>query len=1689
MSDIKGLQQTSEKQIAAGKLSIVAEVQYPAKDRLVDLSRRPQFINPFLLACTSKNAKFAAIGMSCLQRLVVSQGLSKTRLSDVVDAMTECTTLSLDIQLKILQTLPSLLQNFADQLGGSLLFTILQICSTLQSSKTPSVSGTSAATLQQLVTSLYDKLSTEDGRTLELPVVTEVTVGEKKIPLQTVAHDAYRVFHDLCMLLEGSKPQFIRFSPTPESSLLETIESIFTGYGALINSHPEQAHLVQTVLIPHLTKTFSEKATFATTVRVTRLLYLIVKHFIDVFPDESETILQWFNHGLDPDATSLWKRVLCMEVFREIFADHYLTLQIHAQFNGKDNTKAMIPDSLASFVRLASEKPALIGLGQQSSLPIGHYFQRDTSSDLAEQNSNLLSTGSAGVPTSTVPGISAQFSSVKTPCIEQLDKQEPPNIPDTYIYSLVLGSLNNLSDSLAKFVLPLTVIPSKSKRRPKPSVNVEDTQSYTDAKAPAIDTKPSIQRNKSQKCLVNPLDLTDHPSYLQIHTAAQLIDQSWPAVLACCSTFLNAALDADNYRSLVRSFQKFAQVAGLLHMSVPRDAFLTTIGKSAMPPNLINAGIISAGSQPPSTPSFLSNAKGLLNVESIVSQASSFLPDRRRVSTDTGEPSLNVRNLLCLRALLNLAIALGPTLDESWSIVFETLQQADRVLASPGGRAYQTSLQSSSSTDGSLAQQIASEVTAVQAAASRLFESTNELTNKAFVCALKGLCGLVDARSSGATSNTSPQTVRSPQGPPPHRRIASFSGLSVKTGAQEHDFTFNLTKLREIASLNLERFVTNGDDSSTGWTIVIDHLSRMATNLEISAHARLLSIDIIRHLVLDCIASSSQGGQYHEESIQSKALMPLSKLSVILQQIESERQDIDETTIETHGIVMESLRGLLEQTGDVIVEGWPVVFDIIRSSFHGISSISVSKQRNKEQQLDLVSIKLGRSAFSSLQLTCSDFLSSNLNTSMSTLIDLLYYFASQEQDINISLTVGKSTCDEDWLTFPKTTTFYWNVSDFLYTALSNDTLDHLATKHMSDLMHINRHTLEQMSGSKDFAGIIWLYLLQRLADLISDPRHEVRNGAIHTILRIFDVHGDDLTPIVWKLCLDTILLPLMMKNTNSFGEGTNSVDSTTSEPMDDKIGTTNVLLQGFCKLFSDYLGCIQQAPGFSSIWTKFVTTLSRYLDYNLHDVTAAVWLSVDIVLSKASMLAKFDSQLVETIFSMWIARLPIAKSKSDHTLNTTAFEAYAGSFGCIYGFRKNDVTLEETATIVRNLESCIRNSDCPSYTSDLDSLTPLHTRVVHCLSILRIDMASTASLILLTLGRFIGLPFEKPSDVSTERKHGLTYIALSKASMDLAQKSILRDRDWKDILSAEGFRLVLTNLARSISVKYLLQKQGRSPPLWKKAVHTSLVIIEKSIPKTLEQNLGPNDLDIYWRTTVTICQNIAHAEIGPNFRPPDGSIPNDEEFDIEALRKLSSFIIPALGSSRIPDNVRRLHCSSLLTASFVHCIVSEEISHVDTDPLRGLYDTRFGRTHDPEPSLRPSMAYFSFRLLVSLLQKRDSTPEQIKLAKAAAPYVILRASIPLRAYIADQPLRGGLPMHEGQVHELLTVLRELRSTTCEPSAIPPTEKGTSNEGGHLIRLFPLVVAAAKINNGPNEVKEELFAWIKRVASEFGLPII
>jgi hypothetical protein len=564
---------------------------------------------------------------------------------------------------------------------------------------------------------------------------------------------------------------------------------------------------------------------------------------------------------------------------------------------------------------------------------------------------------------------------------------------------------------------------------------------------------------------------------------------------------------------------------------------------------------------------------------------------------------------------------------------------------------------------------------------------------------------------------------------------------------------------------------------------------------------------------------------------------------------------------------------------------------------------------------------------------------------------------------------------------------------------------------------------------------------------------------------------------------------------------TNDIESyaliLSESPVDDEIdviqervGTSRLFLQGLGKLLANHLEPIQKAPQFLAFWQSLIQYMTQYLDNNLHDLTAAVWQSLQTVVSRPSSTKEFPLHPVNIVYEIWLSRRPNPKSVLKSGSNIAAFVSYANVFEHLHKFMKPTMNNTTTTKTVENFEWCIRQSDHPTYTSDLDSITPLQAAVIQGVKLLRTDISQATSLILGFLGRNMDLPFEV---VSSGSKGGLSFIAFSKSSMEVIELLTPKDANWPEIIDSGSLELILSNLARTVALKYQWQRQGRSPPLWQKAAQTSRSVLERAIPQIFAIDLRPEDQERHWKHIVAVAANVAHAKFTTEYEVPDDEAEADEKLDINTLTILNKLIIPSLGNSGISDQIRRTYCRSLLTASLIHIPQPQEIRDLDTDPLGKLYDTRFGRTYDPEPTLRSRMSYFAFHSLTSLLQKHDSTPSQIRLAQAAAPYVILRAALPLKAYLADQPLRGLLPMPESMVLELVTVLRSLRELRCEPDAIPPTtgadEGEIAGEGRHLVRLFPLVVEAARIGAGPKEVNEELIAWMKCLGGELGLPTV
>ncbi|KAL2865469.1 putative endosomal peripheral membrane protein (Mon2) [Aspergillus lucknowensis] len=1694
LNDLKALPSTSEAQISA------------------DLVRKPRFVNPFILACHSRHAKLAGFSVVCLQRLVASKSLPSERLKDVLSGLKEITTLTLDIQLKILQTLPSLLQHYSNDLCGELLVTTLEICATLQSSKTLAVSSTAAATLQQLVVFTFERVSIEDQTNQDSRPATTVKVDGASVKIGQFALDALRVLDDLCGLADGEALHFLRIKSLSPTFALELLESVILNSGQLFVDHPELTQVLRTRLIPMTVRYLSERHTFAQTVRIARILLILLKRYLSLLTAECEMALSLLAHLLEPDGTSTWKRVLCMEMFRGLYAEPGLVRLIYSLYDGEEGRKSILRDHMASLVRLAAEKPSLIGVSSRSTVPLRAEHARS----ITEEQITLEVGGVAGVigtsvPSNdiSVPGISNQWSVVRSPYLELLDKTEPPPPPDTYIYSLALNCVSAFAEGLAKFILPLTVPDLKSKRR---SRVVGDRNGGSTASSEDFQREDSMKRSKSVKRFpvpVNPLDLESHPQLSAVRTCAGIIEDCWPAVLATCSTFLYASLDDDFYHNLVRSFQKLAHVAGLLRLSTPRDAFLTTLGKASVPADA--SGVKTAGSSAATPGPQLGE---VLEKRRRGSEAGHVAPqtpiEGPAAPLNDQVLSLTTRNLLCLRALLNLGIALGPTLDQSaWSIVLGTLQDTDLLVnKSP------TNAQSAAGDSGGIAGgtrgdaplgNLGSEILAVQAASTKLFESTSEHpsdTFRDFLVALLDLSVTTEEPAASDAPETSTGHGNSLQSTSGRMRRSSrrVSHALGKSRIQDEELRFVLEKAHELARANLERLSSLAESDQSVWYLLTDRLMSTAANGQTGQGLRLHANEVLNGLVFETMK------QRADESGSERDLRQLRNLETLKSQVKLlyERSGCSlgspsTAIVEVHEQSLETLKNILEQHAETFARCWTAVFGLISSVFgepilgeNKDASAAVSNGRRRTLIAD--SPRLIQVAYKSLQLIASDFLSQLPPQCRLDLVESFSKFALQQQVFNISLT---------------TTSSFWNVSDFLHDQTGRLPIE----THVN--LSVSEGELAALAGADNPAvarNALWLLLLLRIVDITTDSRAEVRNCAVHTLLRIFDAYGQQLSPKAWCLCLNRVLYRMLEQIEASFAnvQRKGSSDSDEAKAWTE---TTVLVIKGVSDLITNFLETIIQDTEFDRSWKRLLEYFQTLVGLRLLAFSQAVFSSLSTILLRVQPPTWLNKQSLQSVWLVWVNGHPTYKEDMlnlDHP-NQEAAISYLRTFQQLYRLYKDELSNQDIEKILQHIRMLIWNSICPRYSPDIDRPSDLQALVIDCVKLMCLEKDNSQGEILRCLAEFADSALRKWSKSSDPRRP--TYIAFSKSAIDLLSWYVAEYGIKQDIFVDGSLSSTLEHLANPIIRRYEWPGRDREPSLWRKSTTASLDVLQVAIPYVEKQYGGPVESEIsqFWRWVVEIANGIIAANGYRTVPIPRSTLLSDEAFDIEAFCKLRCLIIPPLGSSAIPASIRRDFACALLHSSFIYLPQRFDLptKHREGSPLEDVYGVRPGRTFDPPPTTRTRMAYVALDTLFELSSSPDHPTEaagdrgpteeekfrRISIARSVSPYLILRCTVSLKDYIADQPLRGLMPQPTPARKVLLHLLEGMVNLRSEPSAIPPPPTGNipsssrqnQNCKMHLEWIYPLVVQAVQVA-GKEREGDELLSILGEVFREVGTSV-
>ncbi|KAG9017683.1 hypothetical protein FRB90_000273 [Tulasnella sp. 427] len=1512
-----------------------------------------ELLKPIFMGCSTRNAKVVAISIGSLQRLIGIRAVPGSMIPAIVSIMGDSLSQGVDIQLKVLQALLSLLTNYPD-VHDELLGDALLLCFRLQDSRIAVVSSTAAATLRQLVMFVFDKVVDLEkpgvkGPEMEL-VPTPLPDGSTE-SLHPSVKDAFSVFEDLCLLANSEKPNFLKLQSLPKTFALELIESVLTNYHALFRKRPEFLLLLRHHLCPMLLKSLSDRPLFPLTLRSTRVVFLLLKQFCRELETEAEVFLMLLvkiisgdGEGEGSGARPGWMRVLAMEIMRGLCSDAELLRAIWDQYDARPETSSRVFSSLVSALkRLATERPSLLGVGVQMS-GIGVQAHSIDSPGGAAAYGLEVAGRVASVATATVSnvvgmsgpesGLSVATASMKLQCIDQLDKADSPVIPDSYIYLLALHAI--------------------ALQRPR-------------AAGDAVITAPPA------------LDLSALPdteaTTRDLRIVGAMVESGWPGLLSALSFYITTNLSDDLFADSLTAIQNLTNVAGVLGLRTPRDAFLTSLSKFAIPPGVVSSVDTYVEPPVPRTAS-VSDALGFTGL----------------TAGPTQVPGLSERNLACLKSIISTAMYLAGSLGPTWFDILEVLQNADYVMTLKGTKGAQapsnrrlsvvpsggtprpSRIVSATNSPNPAASPGTSQPVprhpllsdldpeTIQLTINRLYDGTKNLDDEAFKDFVASLCrlshemvGMQASKSMELRLSESTDEIMTPNlpsglspsssglspmiGTPKSSRRVSGMGVSKPTRAGD----YGIARLGDVALLNIHRLIYRNPD--VAWTVVTNHLLDTLQDPETPHPIRLQAAEVLDEILAVVPRNISSVGNSQGE-VQGRVINVLSQQVLLEGHISNLSVVID---IKKLGL--ETLHKILQSSGHSLVVGWEAIFDMLGSvcqplvpKASPLGSPSTPTVINPKARLTPLSVTtsipksaviLVRIAFQSLTLVCES-LDSLTPEQLRLCIRTLGQFGRQ-QETNIALTAAES--------------LLWGVSDSI---------------------QAKRKDVEK----EPVYSSLWTFLLLELQELCNDSRPEVRNGAIQTLFRTLQLYGATLSLETWDDVVWKVILPLLDTLSISVKQSTAALIDD-AEPATPTPATTlsknpwdeskSLTLQSIGAVIADFLvSKIMYLETFPKAWDAFV---SHVTDSVLHDVRSVSTASLRCLERglKASSNAGKDLALIvaEAWERTWVACDTmgdmVAREREEGPqrvllpFTQECLQAFVEVVALTYSLSGKDWELDRIKRLLAILKAVVTYSSSRDYRPDIDALSPLQASVLEAIAGVQLSVPGSPSALISDVAEYSTLAFlaafeyEEQSlpGMAADRKRPtkrVTYIALAKKTMPMLLELYMRFKDVKDIYEDGTIETVFSAFSIPMKLKYdapAPSKFGSDPPLWKTAT-TNFLDIAKEAAKMIEvfrTEITSARLEGIWRQLLDVYKGGLLADWCVKFRdsvPESGVQPGglprsspveamsleaqsqEEQFDLALLNSLEIDIVPRIGDSNVPDDLIVQLGKTLQIASRIH---------------------------------------------------------------------------------------------------------------------------------------------------------------------------
>lgn len=644
-------------------------------------------------------------------------------------------------------------------------------------------------------------------------------------------------------------------------------------------------------------------------------------------------------------------------------------------------------------------------------------------------------------------------------------------------------------------------------------------------------------------------------------------------------------------------------------------------------------------------------------------------------------------------------------------------------------------------------------------------------------------------------------------------------------------------------------------------------------------------------------------------------------------------------------------------------------------------------------------------------------------------------------------------------------------------------------------------------------------------------------------MRIINAYGHGLDPETWTVCIKSVIFKLLASISGMLQSVRDAQATPASQQEWDE--TAVVVVKGVADLFANYLDFLSTHPAFPVIWQQLLASFTELLELQSLEINNSIFVSLGEVLAKCETdtkksLTKTD---VDLAWDIWSRGLPIPELKHEASSkdNQKCLGSWVDALQQLYRLIQADLDLDRVRRMLSLLNDATLRATTESYASDVEYVTSLQGKVLNILKLVRTDIPGVPSALIVQVAEFVALAFNREvwnASASTPATSKRTFVALSKESMPILHYHITRNASDTDIYASGSYARALSALSNPVVLKYQFPVVTKSIQPWREATKASLAILEATLPHLRDTEVERPVFQECWQIIAAIANGVIKAD---DFKVTSStSILDDEEFDISAFSKLRELIIPVLGAESVPDKTRKTLVEGLFRTSIVHSLTptESEVIHGNTTNsgdliTRGLsevYKPRNGRTVDPTTTRREKMALVCLDELFSLLAAHDEAAETpsivvqpptprfprnmthgrkasastsskdpsadddsthaslVRLARTAAPYLILRCALTLRAFVADQPLRGRMPQPRSQRRELVHVLRGLVELRSEPDAIPDLPGADSETRKHLLRLYPLLVRAVQVAGraGDEKIVGLIGEALEAVGTEMGV---